>query len=278
MTVGFRDLLALNVHSMAPLIAADAALAIVGAALFASLGEGSQAVVGVVVMFATFMLFIFVNTVFKVRDFGSLSYTTGWRVFAVTAVRRRDLVNSRNVASAIVFVPQAVAGAVLMIAGYMLPGSAMVACACMGVMAAVFQNAWLLNGGSISNGTVIGSDGTQVIVGDSAPVKVSANKSDDYRTVNDDRDEVLDNWEKYFEYKPEPLTKEEKREYLDGIRGVALASDAFFPFDDNIERARKSGADYIAEPGGSVRDDIVIDCCDKYGIAMAFTGMRLFHH
>ena len=94
----------------------------------------------------------------------------------------------------------------------------------------------------------------------------------------DDRDEVLDNWEKYFEYKPEPLIKEEKREYLDGIRGVALASDAFFPFDDNIERARKSGADYIAEPGGSVRDDIVIDCCDKYGIAMAFTGMRLFHH
>ena len=149
MTVGFRDLLALNVRSMAPLITADAALAIVGAALFASLGEGSQAVVGVVVMFATFMLFIFVNTVFKVRDFGSLSYTTGWRVFAVTAVRRRDLVNSRNVASAIVFVPQAVAGAVLMIAGYMLPGSAMVACACMGVMAAVFQNAWLLNGGSI---------------------------------------------------------------------------------------------------------------------------------
>ena len=149
MTVGFRDLLALNVHSMAPLIAADAALAIVGAALFASLGEESQAVVGVVVMFATFMLFIFVNTVFKVRDFGSLSYTTGWRVFAITAVRRRDLVNSRNVASAIVFVPQAVAGAVLMIAGYMLPGSAMVACACMGVMAAVFQNAWLLNGGSI---------------------------------------------------------------------------------------------------------------------------------
>ena len=94
----------------------------------------------------------------------------------------------------------------------------------------------------------------------------------------DDRDEVLDNGENYFEYKPEPLTKEEKREYLDGIRGVALASDAFFPFDDNIERARKSGADYIAEPGGSVRDDIVIDCCDKYGIAMAFTGMRLFHH
>lgn len=94
----------------------------------------------------------------------------------------------------------------------------------------------------------------------------------------DDRDELLENWEKHFEYKPEPLTKEEKKEYLGKIRGVALASDAFFPFDDNIERARKSGTDYIAEPGGSVRDDIVIDCCDKYGIAMAFTGMRLFHH
>ena len=94
----------------------------------------------------------------------------------------------------------------------------------------------------------------------------------------DDRDELLENWEKYFEYKPERLTKEEKKEYLGKIRGVALASDAFFPFDDNIERARKSGTDYIAEPGGSVRDDIVIDCCDKYGIAMAFTGMRLFHH
>ena len=86
MTVGFRDLLALNVHSMAPLIAADAALAIVGAALFASLGEGSQAVVGVVVMFATFMLFIFVNTVFKVRDFGNWRYSTRWRVFAIGIV------------------------------------------------------------------------------------------------------------------------------------------------------------------------------------------------
>ena len=90
--------------------------------------------------------------------------------------------------------------------------------------------------------------------------------------------ELLENWEKFFAVKPEPLTADEKREYLGKIRGVALASDAFFPFDDNIERARKSGVDYIAEPGGSVRDDIVIDCCDKYGIAMAFTGMRLFHH
>ena len=90
--------------------------------------------------------------------------------------------------------------------------------------------------------------------------------------------ELLENWEKFFAVKPEPLTADEKREYLGKIRGVALASDAFFPFDDNIERARKGGVGYIAEPGGSVRDDIVIDCCDKYGIAMAFTGMRLFHH
>ena len=93
-----------------------------------------------------------------------------------------------------------------------------------------------------------------------------------------DSEELLENWEKFFTVKPEPLTPNEKKDYLKGIRGVALASDAFFPFDDNIERARKSGVDYIAEPGGSVRDDIVIDCCDKYGIAMAFTGMRLFHH
>ena len=85
-------------------------------------------------------------------------------------------------------------------------------------------------------------------------------------------------WQNFFTVRPDPLTPEEMREYLDGIRGVSLASDAFFPFDDNIERARASGVDYIAEPGGSIRDDLVIDCCDKYGIVMAFTGMRLFHH
>ena len=85
-------------------------------------------------------------------------------------------------------------------------------------------------------------------------------------------------WQKYFKTQPEPLTDEEIKEYLSGISGVALGSDAFFPFDDNIERAHKSGVSYIAEPGGSIRDDIVIDCCNKYGIAMAFTGMRLFHH
>ena len=86
------------------------------------------------------------------------------------------------------------------------------------------------------------------------------------------------NWQKYFTSKPEPLTDAEIKEYLKTISGVALGSDAFFPFDDNIERAHRSGVSYIAEPGGSIRDEDVIKCCDKYGIAMAFTGMRLFHH
>ena len=86
------------------------------------------------------------------------------------------------------------------------------------------------------------------------------------------------NWQKYFKVQPEPLTDEDIKTYLSTISGVALGSDAFFPFDDNIERAYRSGVSYIAEPGGSIRDDAVIDCCNKYGIAMAFTGMRLFHH
>ena len=85
-------------------------------------------------------------------------------------------------------------------------------------------------------------------------------------------------WQKYFKTRPEPLTDGEIMNYLSGVSGVSLGSDAFFPFDDNIERAHKSGVSYIAEPGGSIRDDVVIDCCNKYGIAMAFTGMRLFHH
>ena len=85
-------------------------------------------------------------------------------------------------------------------------------------------------------------------------------------------------WQRYFKSRPEPLTEQEARAYLDTITGVALGSDAFFPFSDNIERAHLSGVSYIAQPGGSVRDDAVIECCDKYGIAMAFTGMRLFHH
>ena len=117
----------------------------------------------------------------------------------------------------------------------------------------------------------------------SLPFKDSIGRPDrdnviDQYISDEDSDELLNNWDKFFTAKPEPFTKEEKKAYLSSIRGVSLASDAFFPFDDNIERARRSGVDFIAEPGGSVRDDIVIDCCDKYGIAMAFTGMRLFHH
>mgnify|MGYP004727124783 FL=1 len=85
-------------------------------------------------------------------------------------------------------------------------------------------------------------------------------------------------WQNYFTERPEPFTREEMDAYLATVSGVALGSDAFFPFGDNIERAKRSGVSYIAEPGGSIRDDIVIDVCNKYGIAMAFTGMRLFHH
>ena len=85
-------------------------------------------------------------------------------------------------------------------------------------------------------------------------------------------------WEKIFKVKPDVFTEEEKRAWLDQAKDVALGSDAFFPFSDNIERAKKSGVKYIAEPGGSVRDDAVIECCNKYGMAMAFTGIRLFHH
>ena len=98
--------------------------------------------------------------------------------------------------------------------------------------------------------------------------------------ISDQSEDVLDEglWQKYFTERPEPLTSEEKKAYLASITGVSVGSDAFFPFDDNIERARRSGVSYIAEPGGSIRDDVVIDCCNKYGIAMAFTGMRLFHH
>ena len=85
-------------------------------------------------------------------------------------------------------------------------------------------------------------------------------------------------WEKIFKVKPEVFTREEKRTWLDQLEDVALGSDAFFPFGDNIERAHKSGVKYVAEPGGSIRDDNVIETCNKYGMAMAFTGIRLFHH
>ena len=98
--------------------------------------------------------------------------------------------------------------------------------------------------------------------------------------ISDDYMDVLADgvWENFFEVKPEPLTREEKRAWLDTMTGVSLGSDAFFPFGDNIERAHKSGVQYIAQPGGSIRDDNVIETCNRYGIAMAFTGMRLFHH
>ena len=87
-----------------------------------------------------------------------------------------------------------------------------------------------------------------------------------------------DNWKFAFTQQPEPLTREEKKEWLSKLTDVSLGSDAFFPFGDNIERARKSGVKYVAQPGGSIRDDNVIETCNKYGMAMAFTGIRLFHH
>ena len=104
------------------------------------------------------------------------------------------------------------------------------------------------------------------------------NVIDGYINQNEEDVTADGNWQKYFTEQPAPFTREEQRAYLDTIDGVALGSDAFFPFSDNIERAKKSGVKYIAEPGGSIRDDLVIECCDKYGMAMAFTGMRLFHH
>lgn len=107
-----------------------------------------------------------------------------------------------------------------------------------------------------------------------------------------DRDNAIDNyigddcmdiladgvWQTIFKVKPEVFNREEKRKWLDNMQDVSLGSDAFFPFSDNIERAKKSGVKYIAQPGGSVRDDVVIDCCNKYDMFMAFTGIRLFHH
>ena len=96
---------------------------------------------------------------------------------------------------------------------------------------------------------------------------------------DDDMDVLADGaWENFFTEKPERLTREEKRAWLDTLDGVSLGSDAFFPFGDNIERAHRSGVQFIAQPGGSIRDDHVVDTCNKYGIAMAFTGIRLFHH
>lgn len=113
---------------------------------------------------------------------------------------------------------------------------------------------------------------------ESVPRAVRDNTIDVY--ISDESDDVLADgqWQQFFSVRPEAFSAQEKKEYLAKIRGVALGSDAFFPFDDNIIRAYRSGVSYIAQPGGSVRDDVVISACNKYGITMAFTGMRLFHH
>ena len=105
------------------------------------------------------------------------------------------------------------------------------------------------------------------------------NAIDLYLSEDDSGDVLAEgNWQKYFKVSPAPFTREEKRSYLAGINGVSLGSDAFFPFGDNIERAHRSGVTYVAQPGGSVRDDNVIETCNKYNMVMAFTGLRLFHH
>lgn len=104
------------------------------------------------------------------------------------------------------------------------------------------------------------------------------NAIDIYMSEFDDDVLADGKWQNIFSEKPERFTADEKREYLDGITGVSLGSDAFFPFGDNIERARRSGVSYVAQPGGSIRDDNVIEACNRYGMVMAFTGVRLFHH
>ena len=104
------------------------------------------------------------------------------------------------------------------------------------------------------------------------------NVIDGYINQNEEDVTADGNWQKYFSAQPAPFTREEQRAYLDTLDNVSLASDAFFPFSDNIERAKKSGVRYIAEPGGSIRDDAVIACADRYGMVISFTGMRLFHH
>lgn len=116
------------------------------------------------------------------------------------------------------------------------------------------------------------------------PFKKDIRRADRDNTINiyisDEYEDVLQDgvWQQFFTERPEPLTREERKEWITKNTGVALGSDAFFPFGDNIERAHKSGVEYIAQAGGSIRDDHVIDTCDKYNIAMAFTGVRLFHH
>lgn len=116
------------------------------------------------------------------------------------------------------------------------------------------------------------------------PFKAGIRRADRDNTIDvyisDECDDVLRDgtWQNFFETKPEVFTREERRAWLDQMKGVSLGSDAFFPFGDNIERAHKSGVEYISEPGGSIRDDNVIETCNRYGITMAFSGVRLFHH
>ena len=116
------------------------------------------------------------------------------------------------------------------------------------------------------------------------PFKDNVRRADRDNTIDvymgDEWEDVLreGTWQQFFTERPEPLTREEKKEWIAKNTGVCLGSDAFFPFGDNIERARRSGVSYVAQPGGSIRDDQVIETCDKFGMVMAFTGMRLFHH
>ena len=118
----------------------------------------------------------------------------------------------------------------------------------------------------------------------SLPFKESVGRADRDNAIDlyigDEYEDVLreGEWQKRFKVKPPVFTREEKRAWLDGNTDVTLGSDAFFPFSDNVERAKKSGVKYIAQPGGSVRDDLVIECADKYDMVMSFTGIRLFHH
>ena len=131
------------------------------------------------------------------------------------------------------------------------------------------------NGGIAADAvcTGIGAKDLEAITNFAKENAIDVYLSDEYEDVL--RDGV---WQNTFKVKPEPLTAEEKKAWIATQSGVTVGSDAFFPFGDNVERARKSGVSYIVEPGGSIRDDNVIETADKYGITLCFTGMRLFHH
>ena len=138
-----------------------------------------------------------------------------------------------------------------------------------------------------SNSVCYAKDGQAIGVGAGQQSRIhctrlAGNKADIWflRYISDDYEDVLAEgvWQQFFKEKPEPLSREEKKEWLKNLSGVSLGSDAFFPFGDNIERAKTTGVEFIAQPGGSIRDDNVIETCNKYNIAMCFTGIRLFHH